>query len=421
MNQQFAEKISKLRKNKGMTQQELAEKLGVTNKAVSRWETGEGYPEVTLLAPLADSLGVTVDYLFKTESPKCMNSDGESQFNEDSVLKNKSASNHWKEKLVWADFLSYALPLFSLLLFVLLLCIPGLGRGLSFLLFLLFWGLSLYFRKNFYWRLKEENKDGTKTSAWCKWYKVVCAVSFFPIHAVVNSWFVAWIIQHVGMDFFNPFGDNNDESLTRVRFYLTITVIGVSLFLTVITYIVGIWFVTGNERDVNQPIRTLLWLYYPLNELKNTQRLSLFLFNSTSVLLFLLFFYFTLDLNRMEFIKNNAIILSNQIWFFFAILIIYCIYAAASICFMGVLNRNIPRTYIIRNNVILLLLSLGFYFSGKSVFVVTSTGRVVDPNAVINWDVVSPTIQLDEKIFAIFILTVFFVYIFFNRQARKSL
>ncbi|MEA4989087.1 MAG: helix-turn-helix transcriptional regulator [Anaerovorax sp.] len=419
MNQQFAEKISKLRKNKGMTQQELAEKLGVTNKAVSRWETGEGYPEVTLLAPLSNCLGVTVDYLFRTESPKCEESD-ENQFNENSVLKNKSTPNHWKEKLVWADFLSYALTLFSLLLFVLLLCIPSLGRGLSFLLFLLFWGLSLYFRKNFYWRLKGEPEDGTKTSAWCKWYRVVCTVSFFPIHAVVNSWFVAWILQHE-VNFFNPFGDMNDGNWGKIRLYLTIAVIGISLFLTAITYILGIWFVCGNERDVNQPIRALLWFYYPLNELKNTQRLSLFLFNSISVLLFLLFFYFALDLNRMGFIKENAIIWSNQIWFFFALLIICCIYAAASISFMGVLNHNIPKQYIIRNNAILLLLSLGFYFSGKSVFVVTNTGRIVDPNAVMNWDVVSPAIQLDEKIFAIFFFTAFFVYIFFNQQARKSL
>lgn len=46
-----------------MTQAALAEKLGVTNKAVSKWETGEAMPETSLLAPLSDILGVTVDEL----------------------------------------------------------------------------------------------------------------------------------------------------------------------------------------------------------------------------------------------------------------------------------------------------------------------------------------------------------------------
>ncbi|MBR6585629.1 MAG: helix-turn-helix transcriptional regulator, partial [Firmicutes bacterium] len=40
----FGEKISALRKAKGLTQAQLAESLNVSNKTISRWETGEGYP-----------------------------------------------------------------------------------------------------------------------------------------------------------------------------------------------------------------------------------------------------------------------------------------------------------------------------------------------------------------------------------------
>jgi transcriptional regulator with XRE-family HTH domain len=46
-----------------MTQQILADKLGVTNKAISKWETGEGYPEITIIPDLANELGVSVDEL----------------------------------------------------------------------------------------------------------------------------------------------------------------------------------------------------------------------------------------------------------------------------------------------------------------------------------------------------------------------
>ena len=46
--------IRKKRIEKGMTQQQLAEKIQVTEKAVSRWETGRGVPDISLLEPLAE-------------------------------------------------------------------------------------------------------------------------------------------------------------------------------------------------------------------------------------------------------------------------------------------------------------------------------------------------------------------------------
>ena len=52
--------ISAMRKQSNMTQKELAEKIGVTDKAVSRWETGKGFPDVSLLLPLAEALEISV-------------------------------------------------------------------------------------------------------------------------------------------------------------------------------------------------------------------------------------------------------------------------------------------------------------------------------------------------------------------------
>ena len=50
--------LRKLRKEKGMTQKEIAEKLGVVAKTVSKWETGHGFPDVSLLSALSEVLGV---------------------------------------------------------------------------------------------------------------------------------------------------------------------------------------------------------------------------------------------------------------------------------------------------------------------------------------------------------------------------
>lgn len=52
--------IRSIREAKGMTQEELAEKIGVTGKAVSKWETGKGLPDISLLQPLATALDTSV-------------------------------------------------------------------------------------------------------------------------------------------------------------------------------------------------------------------------------------------------------------------------------------------------------------------------------------------------------------------------
>jgi ribosome-binding protein aMBF1 (putative translation factor) len=59
--------IKRLREKKGMTQQQLAERMMVSDKAVSRWETGRGYPDIALIESLAGALGVSIIELFSGE------------------------------------------------------------------------------------------------------------------------------------------------------------------------------------------------------------------------------------------------------------------------------------------------------------------------------------------------------------------
>lgn len=55
--------ISELRKNKGLTQNDLGERLGVSFQAVSKWERGETLPDITILPDLASVLCTTIDYI----------------------------------------------------------------------------------------------------------------------------------------------------------------------------------------------------------------------------------------------------------------------------------------------------------------------------------------------------------------------
>ena len=66
-NQKIGAFISARRKEKGLTQAQLAEQLGVTNKAVSKWESGNGLPDISLFPVLSELLGVTADELFRGE------------------------------------------------------------------------------------------------------------------------------------------------------------------------------------------------------------------------------------------------------------------------------------------------------------------------------------------------------------------
>ena len=62
--------IKELRKQKNMTQEQLAEALGLTAQSVSKWETGLGYPDMTLIPILANIFGVSLDTLFGYDTAK---------------------------------------------------------------------------------------------------------------------------------------------------------------------------------------------------------------------------------------------------------------------------------------------------------------------------------------------------------------
>ena len=65
------EKIGKfiltLRKEKNMTQMELADKLGITDRAISKWENGRGMPDLSLIKPLCEALNISVNELLSGE------------------------------------------------------------------------------------------------------------------------------------------------------------------------------------------------------------------------------------------------------------------------------------------------------------------------------------------------------------------
>ena len=95
--------IATLRSKKGLSQNELGAMLGVTNKAVSRWETGRGYPDTALLLKLAKILEITVDELLKGEL--CSTTQNQKSLNRD--------INYKAERALFLRFSLTLIPLFA--------------------------------------------------------------------------------------------------------------------------------------------------------------------------------------------------------------------------------------------------------------------------------------------------------------------
>ena len=100
MNQiKIGEFISSQRKMKNLTQAALAEKLGITDRAVSKWERGKGLPDVSLMLDLCEILGITVNELLCGEE---INMENKNQKNEELLL-DMAKELEKKNKTIWSS------------------------------------------------------------------------------------------------------------------------------------------------------------------------------------------------------------------------------------------------------------------------------------------------------------------------------
>ena len=90
--QSFGTMIAALRKERGMTQLELAEQMGVTDKAVSKWERDLSFPDVSSLPRLAEIFGISVDELMQGKEQTGSQTTGEKAALVDVILKGIAAA-----------------------------------------------------------------------------------------------------------------------------------------------------------------------------------------------------------------------------------------------------------------------------------------------------------------------------------------
>lgn len=100
MNQEKIGKfIAECRKEKNLTQLQLAEKLNISNRAVSKWETGKSSPDVSIMMELCDILGINVNELLSGERIIMENYQKKAEQNLAELQKQKEQANKMKRKL----------------------------------------------------------------------------------------------------------------------------------------------------------------------------------------------------------------------------------------------------------------------------------------------------------------------------------
>ena len=133
MNQELTGKfISQLRKEKNLTQKELADRLGISDKTVSKWETGNGMPDVSLLQPLCKELSVNLNELLSGERLSEESYSGKAEENMMNLARDVQEGRENKKKVGIIGLICGILA-FLLCLEFALVSVSGIGGVASFI------------------------------------------------------------------------------------------------------------------------------------------------------------------------------------------------------------------------------------------------------------------------------------------------
>jgi transcriptional regulator with XRE-family HTH domain len=118
--------ISDIRKEKGLTQKQLAEEIGVSDKAISRWETGRGMPDTSIMPDLCKVLDISINELLSGQRLSSMDYNGKAEENMVELIKTNEAVKRQGRKAIFGTIVGIIL----LCLFIYLITIISGGVGM---------------------------------------------------------------------------------------------------------------------------------------------------------------------------------------------------------------------------------------------------------------------------------------------------
>lgn len=115
---QIGKFIAKERKSKNLTQQQLSDVLGISNKTISKWECGNGFPEISLLLPLCEALDISVNELLSGERLAEADYRRKAEENMVSIIKEKEEN----KKKFWLTFLVGIIATVTFITLIIVVC-----------------------------------------------------------------------------------------------------------------------------------------------------------------------------------------------------------------------------------------------------------------------------------------------------------
>lgn len=259
--------IAVLRKANGMTQRELAEKLNVSDKAVSRWERDECAPDLSLIPVIAEIFNITTDELLRGER-KTQNAEESESPAEASVYirekSNKQFQNLLRTKLMRLrerSMISYGLMFVGLI--VALICNFVFTKAvLGFFLALVCYAAALITEICFLRRAKVDEDDAFDYGKWLTYQNDIVRIG-------EKSFFALWMFLGVTLPFLFAIGVSGVNAGLEIDFYFILALIFGVIFLIVgymlLTFMVqprlmqaGLLFLTDPEKENHKAKRKLL-------------------------------------------------------------------------------------------------------------------------------------------------------------------
>lgn len=186
----LGEKLYNLRKNKNLSQEEVADKLNVTRQSVSKWETGESKPDIDKIIPICELFDISTNELLGIEDS-----------NRDVIEDNSETFNN-EIKKKRALFLSSGIFLYFLAVVCVIFCEEsGIGETLGISLFLLICGIAtclIVYQALVYSKSKKENEIEKKKNKELELIDGIIASIFTCLYLIISfttgMWHITWII-----------------------------------------------------------------------------------------------------------------------------------------------------------------------------------------------------------------------------------
>ncbi len=196
----IGEKILTLRKGRGLSQEQLADVLGVSRQAVSKWEAEQSMPDIDKIVAVADFFGVTTDYLLYKDA-EITDTDSSNASEIENSEKTEYDNKKLKNRKIQTALEAVAIALYILCVTPILILQDELGVVLMFVIIAIATGIIIFstvFKaktKNTEQKNDKEKKpENPKIKSVKKTIRIFSVALYFIISFTTGAWHITWVI-----------------------------------------------------------------------------------------------------------------------------------------------------------------------------------------------------------------------------------